>query len=863
MSFTNQFEQYNIPLLTDGVKLPKFHISKKELTRLGFEGQVSDFEFLFALCAEGLEKKIGTKHPKYKEYQERLELELKSFKDLEFCGYALITWDIIRFCREKEIATGYARGSAAGSLVLFLIDVVSHVDPIENNLYFERFLSKTRAKFKEIGGVKHYDGSLLLDVDLDVDVKRRNEVISYLEETYKNKTSKLLTVSTLSSKILIKEIVKIYLGQSEDDANIISEMIPKMFGTVYNIDKSIENSPEFKKFTEEYPEAIKIARKLHGLYLHYGVHASAVVLSSEDISSIIPLQCTKDKEFVTGYSMEDTASLACKVDILGLRSATLIDRVCRMINIKPSDINVNDKIIYENLQHLRTPHGLFQIEADTNYKVLQKIKPRNLDDLAAIVAIARPGALQFVDAYADYVDTGNFQSIHPIFDEVFKDTGGLCLYQEQMMKAANRIGFTLDESEILRRIVGKKKIEEVKEWQVKIQDKVKENNLDPKIGEILWKILDDSASYSFNRSHSVAYATMCAATAYLKFKYPKEFFVVLLNLSQDEPNPIEEVSKIYKELQYFNIQLLPPHILRSGNDFAIEGDNIRMGLGSVKSISEKSLDKLKKFQNKHSNKFEIFHSADLAGLNLSVVTALILVGSLDDMITESRAETHLEYLLWNLLTDREKVWVLKLGKEYDFRLRKLVADLNEKIKDEKGKPVIKDSRRLTIRKYFNPCGEMFKFNQKNETFSNWYFERELIGFSYSSNLYDIYKKHEDGLTLISAIQGELQDTKVHFVCEAVEVNMGQSKEKKTPYLKVKVRDHTGELKVMMFNTERHPKVDLCRGANKGKLPKEKDILVITGKKMEGNTVFADTIGVQESEIFLRMSQMPKPQKGVD
>lgn len=499
MSFTQQFQTYDIPLLTDGVKLPKFHIPKNELEKRHFDKNISDYEFLLALSLEGLDKKIGKKNPRYKEYQQRLNSELKLFKELEFCGYALITWDIIRYCRENDIGTGYARGSAAGSLVLFLIDVVSNVDPIENSLYFERFLSKTRAKFKEVNGIKLYDGSLLLDIDLDISFKERTKVISYLEDTYKNKTSKLLTASTLTSKILLKEVIKVYLGQTEDDANAISDMVPKIYGKVYGINDSIKESKEFAEFANKYPEAIKIANKLHGLYLHYGVHPSAVVISSDDINEIIPLKLTKDKELVTGYSMDDTLNLACKVDILGLRAVTLVQSVCKMVGIKTEDIDVNDEIIYKNLQNLNCPHGLFQIEAQTNYDVLKKIKPRNLTDLSAIVAIARPGALQFTDQYAKYVETGEYQSVHLFFDDVFKDSGGLCLYQESMMRAANKIGFTLDESEILRRIVGKKKLEEVKEWKSKIENKVKENKLDPKLGELLWVILENSASYSFNR----------------------------------------------------------------------------------------------------------------------------------------------------------------------------------------------------------------------------------------------------------------------------------------------------------------------------------------------------------------------------
>ena len=855
MSFTQQFQKYSIPLLTDGVKLPKFELSEQDKKK--FKNEVcykDDYQFLRALCLEGFAKKVG-KNSKYEEYKERMERELKLFRELEFCGYVLITWDIINFCRQNNIGTGYARGSAAGSLVLYLIDVVSHVDPVKSNLYFERFLSKARAKFKVIDGVKYYDGSLLLDIDLDISFRQRPQVIGYIEKKYQSQTAKLLTVSTLTSKILIKEVIKVYLGKSEDDANIISDSIPKIFGKVLNIEESIKDSTEFEEFAKNNGEAILIAKKLHGLYLHYGVHPSAVVISADKINDIIPLQCTKDKELVTGYSMEDTLNLAAKVDILGLRAATLVGDVCKMIGIKPSDINVEDDFIYENLRDLKCPHGLFQIEADTNYHVLQKIKPRNLKDLSAIIAIARPGALQFADAYAKYVKTGEHQSVHPFFDDVFEDTAGLGIYQESLMRAANKVGFTLDESEILRRIVGKKKLEEVKEWQVKIEDKVKENNLPKEIGDILWRILDDSASYSFNAAHATSYATMCAATTYLKFKYPKEFFVTLLRLTQDEPNPIEEVSKIYKELPYFNIQLLAPSILKSAHTYEIEGDNIRMGLNSVKSISDKALVKLDNFKTKYSSKFDIFRAANSAGLNLAVVSNLIWAGSLDDMLTESRAKTQMEFDLWNLLTDNEKIWASKLEKDFNSNLIELCIALNKKIKNEKGKPIIKDSRKATIRKHFAPYMGMYNENKKNPDIFTYIAERELLGFSYSKTLYNIYKPHIENIVTIQEILGELEKTKVKFVADVIEANLGKTKNGNAK-MQLQVKDHTGDLRIMLFDSDYNMGIQRSLGAS-GRMIITGDIVVCEGKKKDGNCVFGDIVTAQNAKVFLKISQLPK------
>jgi DNA polymerase-3 subunit alpha len=216
----------------------------------------------------------------------------------------------------------------------------------------------------------------------------------------------------------------------------------------------------------------------------------------------------QDKDIVSGYDMDLASLVSVKLDLLGLRSATVVDEICKLVGISTDDIDFNDEFIYQNLQDLRCPHGLFQIEAPTNYKVVRKVKPRNLEQLSAVLALARPGALDYLDQYALYTEHDTYDAVHPFFDDILSSTGGVCLYQEQMMKMAHKIGFTLDEAEILRRIVGKKKVKEVKEWKQKIADKIKENKLDEEIGDILWKVLEDSANYSFNKSHSISYAAL-------------------------------------------------------------------------------------------------------------------------------------------------------------------------------------------------------------------------------------------------------------------------------------------------------------------------------------------------------------------
>jgi DNA polymerase-3 subunit alpha len=498
MSTDITFENYNLAI--HGVRLPQFNIDNRHKHKLEISEDCSNHEFLRSLCLRGFKNLNLTKDsPEYKKYTDRVKYELDILKELEFIDYVLLVWDVINFCKENDIPTGLGRGSAAGSLVLYLIGVTG-VDPIKYDLYFERFVSKVRAKKQIVDGVTYLDGSLMCDVDLDICYYNRQKVIEYLEGKFKGKTSKVLTLNTLSGKLLMKECGKIIEEKSESEMNEVTALIPKVFGQVKDIEEAYLEEEKFKNWCDSNRTIYDIALKLRGLIKNKGVHPSAVSLSYEQINDSCPTELTSGKEsFVSSYDMNWISLFNVKLDLLGLRSVSVVDDVCKQINIKITDINLNDPIIYQNLQELKTPHGLFQIEADTNFKVCNKVKPKSLDELSAVLALARPGALDYVDQYALFTNTSTTKSIHPFFDDILNKTGGVCLYQEQMMRMAHKIGFTLDEAEILRRIVGKKKIEEVKAWKEKISLKIRENKLETEIGDVLWKVLEDSANYSFNK----------------------------------------------------------------------------------------------------------------------------------------------------------------------------------------------------------------------------------------------------------------------------------------------------------------------------------------------------------------------------
>ena len=728
--FTSKFNDLNLDL--HGVRLPSFEIEKADKRRLGVSEDLDNYDFLRAACLQGF-KKLNLKKDSelYQQYVNRIKYELKTLKELGFVDYVLLVWDVINFCKKEEIPTGLGRGSAAGSIVLYLIGVTK-IDPVKYDLYFERFVSKIRAKKKIVDGVTYLDGSLMCDVDLDICYYNRQKVLQYLEEKFFGHTSKILTLNKLTTKLLIKECGKIVAGKAETEMNMVSALIPKVFGQVKSLEESYEEVEEFKNWCDENKETYAIALKIRSLVKNKGVHPSAVSISYDQMDQSCPTELSSDKSTVSSFDMNWVSEFNVKLDILGLRSVSVVSEACKEIGIEVEDIDLNDPFIYRNLQDLKTPHGLFQIEADTNFRVCQKVKPKNLEELSGVLALARPGALAFVDQYANYTNNDTYDVIHPFFEDILSSTGGVALYQEQLMKMAHKVGFTLDEAEILRRIVGKKKVSEVRKWKNKIKDKVKENNLDKEIGDILWQVLEDSANYSFNKSHSIAYASLAAATVYLKFKYPKEFFLSLLKMSRHEPDPIGEISKIQQEFRHFSIQLLPPHIIKSTMDFSIEGNNIRFGLLSIKGISDKSMQKLTDFKDEYSNKFEIFQAAEEAGIGLSVLCPLIQAGALEGF-KQSRSKVVYEAQLWSVLTKREKKVAIPLAEKYDYDLVKVVKHMID-TKNEKGKALIVASRYETIKRRCAEYKEIYMKNKTSEAFANWYYEKHLLGYTYGKTL---------------------------------------------------------------------------------------------------------------------------------
>tara|TARA_Y100001970_G_scaffold66808_1_gene85237 strand:+ start:2404 stop:4953 length:2550 start_codon:yes stop_codon:yes gene_type:complete len=845
----------------NGVRLPKFDIQPEYLDLIDNPEKVKNtYDFLIALCQKGFKKlNIKKGSAEHKKYVDRIYYELDILKELGFVDYILLVWKVIHFCKVSDIPVGLGRGSAAGSFVLYLLGVTK-IDSVKYELFFERFVSKIRAKKKIVDGVTYLDGSLMCDIDMDVCYYKRKDVLKYLEKEFQGKTSKIRTLNTLSGKLVMKECGKTVEDKSETEMNQVSSLIPKVFGQVKDISEAYDEVSEFKEWCDNNPRTYGTAQKIKGLVKNKGVHPSAILLSYDNITKSCPIELDSDKENISSYNMDWSQMFNVKLDVLGLRTVSVVDQACKFIGINVEDIDLDHESIYQNLYDLKQPQGIFQVEARANYEVCKKVKPKSLEELSAVLALARPGAMQFTEQYASYTNNDTYDVIHPFFDDILGATGGVCLYQEQMMKMAHKVGFTLDEAELLRRIVGKKKVNEVKKWKKKIKDKIKQNNLDKEVGDVLWQILEDSANYSFNKSHSIAYAALAAATVYLKFNHPKEFFLALLQMSKFEPDPIAEISKIHKELVHFNIELLRPDVIKSEDDFTIEGDNIRFGLSSIKGISTSALEKFSHFRDSASNKFQVFQASTEAGINLGALSALIQAGALDVGDSSSRSRLVVECQLWKILTPRERLIALKFAEEGEQDLIKVINEMKVKVDDE-GKRYIKDTRIETMRKRFAGYKKIYDINSRSEDFANWYYENELLGYTHGVSIRDIFVNRNPELVQISQVKNSRPRTKVAFAGTIIDSTGVKVSQKGNEYIKFEVSDETGIIDVLLFNNKRGNSIQSCIDYNKGRLPDKKDVVLVKGMKADDG-VFGNYVTEQGSKIYMKLGQLTNDEKNL-
>ena len=566
-------------------------------------------KFLEELAYKGLYKRLKGKITI--DYKNRLEYEISIIKKMGFVDYFLIVYDYVLYAKKNSILVGPGRGSAAGSLVSYVLGITD-IDPIKYNLLFERFLNPERITMP--------------DIDIDFDATKRDVVINYVREKYgKDKVAMGLTFNTLKSKLVLREVGKIL----KIDSNLIDKFVSEIDANL-NLKKNLEKE-KVKRYLNNYQELqelYKISLKLEGLKKNTSTHAAGVVISSITLDEVIPIHYN-NQELITGIPMEYLEGIGLlKMDFLGLKNLTTIANVLKLIN-KPNlyDIDLNKKEVYKMLSLGKT-EGIFQLETKLMQDLCIKLKPNSFNDLVALIALGRPGPKDQANSYIKRKNNEEkINYLHPDLEPILKETYGIIIYQEQIMAILRKFAnYTLAQADIVRRAISKKKEDVLQKEKIKFIEKSKENGYEEKIAQEIFDLIVKFASFGFNKSHSVAYAIICYEMAYLKCFYPQYFIINILN---ESANDIKNTFYI-NYLKNKNIKLYKPSINNTNDTYYIDKDKLILPLWIIKNINKEITDKI--IANRKSGYIDIFDFAykNKEFLTKGILEILIRAGALDD-----------------------------------------------------------------------------------------------------------------------------------------------------------------------------------------------------------------------------------------
>ncbi|WP_461830061.1 DNA polymerase III subunit alpha [Aquifex sp.] len=657
-------------------------------------------EYLRELAIKGLKQRIAKGQAKdTKEYWERLEYELEVINKMGFAGYFLIVQDFINWAKRQDIPVGPGRGSAGGSLVAYAIGITD-VDPIKHGLLFERFLNPERVSMP--------------DIDVDFCQDNRDKVIDYVREKYgKENVAQIITYNVMKAKQTLRDVARA-MGLPYATADKLAKLIPQgdVQGTWLSLEEMYktpieellekygrhrtdieDNVQKFRKMCEESPEIKKLvetALKLEGLTRHTSLHAAGVVIAPKPLQELVPLYYDKEGAVATQYDMVQLEELGLlKMDFLGLKTLTELKLMKELvkerhgIEINFLELPLDDEKVYELLQRGDTT-GVFQLESRGMKELLKKLKPDNFDDIVAVLALYRPGPLKsgLVDTYIKRKHGQEpVEYPFPELEPVLKETYGVIVYQEQVMKMSQILaGFTPGEADTLRKAIGKKKADLMAQMKDKfIKGAVERGYPEDKITK-LWEDIEKFASYSFNKSHSVAYGYISYWTAYMKAHFPAEFFAVKLTTEKND----NKFLNLIKDAKLWDFEILPPDINKSDVGFTIEGDRkLRFGLARIKGVGEETAQVIVEARKKYK-KFKSLADFTMKvknrKINKKVIEALIKAGAFDftgrtrtEMLAKvAGSEKNLAMVAQNSLfggvatsqkTKEEEIDILKLEKE--------------------------------------------------------------------------------------------------------------------------------------------------------------------------------------------------------
>jgi DNA polymerase-3 subunit alpha len=563
------------------------------------------------------------------EYQSRISSEIAMIKRMGFPGYFLIVWDFIRYAKEHNIPVGPGRGSAAGSLVAYCLDITD-VDPLQYDLLFERFLNPERVSMP--------------DIDIDFCVRGRGEVINHVADLYgRDSVCQIITFGTMASKAAIKDVGRA-LDMPYAEVDRIAKLIPPpVRGRNVSISQALEQVPELRKAIEEnnqIKELIDLARRLEGCARHSSVHAAGVVISPEPLHELVPIAVSSKDELTTQYAMSDLEKTGMlKMDFLALTALTVISDCLNSIKqshnaeIDWSDISLSDEKTMQLFADGRT-EAVFQFESSGMQEICRKLKPKGLEDLAALNALYRPGPLDggMVDDFIErHHGVKSVRYIVPEMKEVLSNTYGILVYQEQIMQLAQKLGgYSLGDADLMRRAMGKKNREEMARHEEKFINGAVEKGIKKEKAQQIFSLMAQFADYGFNRSHSVAYAYLAFQTAYLKAHYPEHFYAAVLS------NELHDTAKVFKysmELRGQGIELLSPDVNESGSGFTPLQGAIRYGLAAIKGIGQASVNAIiaARLEGRFTSFFNFMERLEPGAINRRVLESLISAGAFDSL----------------------------------------------------------------------------------------------------------------------------------------------------------------------------------------------------------------------------------------
>lgn len=853
MTFLSQFTPYSFPLL-GLVRLPVILISDEDKKSVGLKSDATNVAFLKQIVWRRKEELRAA--GKLNDISEtaligRLKFEVSVLEKTGTIDYILLFWDLIRWCNRNGIPVGPGRGSVCGSVICFFLGITK-INSLRYSLNFTRFLSEARVKPKVIDGVVYADGRAMCDIDVDFSIARRHEVKAYIDSKYPGRTAKISNITALSGKTALKDVLKTYLEWNEDDAKRVSDMVEVHFGKADKLEDVPEKSKEYQAWVaekSEHKDAHERAVALQGLVTHKGVHASGLFLSYAPLDETLPVEVSTDDEgeehLTTSYDMDTVAEIGVKADVLSLKTLDVIEEACRLAGINVEDIDVDHPSVYDFLGKSRLYYGCFQIETGLAGDATFKAKPRDLLQLAACLSIARPGSLKFIPDLVEYYKSGEFKKIYPPIDAILKDTANIIIYQESINEICQQVyGMDAVSADEVRRAISKKKREDIKKWEPILFAQGDSKGIPKEVTQHFWDTCNASADYLFSKNHAVPYSVLTAQTIYLKANFRKEFYLATLKYAKKE-----EISLIIAEARQMGVNVLPPHLGKSDNDFKFEGNDIRFGLQHIKGIAAANLAKVSSFRRDFKNKIDVFEFAKELGLQINVMESLFWCGALSVDDTP-RIKLAMEARGFNLMNQTQQNVIAKFAGDYGYDIMETIRKVKD-LTNEKGKPMLVPTQLDTFRKKFSPYWNTYNQNQKFVDLFLYLVERNLLGFSYSNTLFNLFARKTKGLIPVDEVVKEPKGVEVSFVAFVDEVKSAVGRESKKPYVRFELSEESGKVRAMISGQNR---IDAYIQAYE-ELPAIGTIVIVHGTTSGDGMVFVNELIPQDMPINIKLKKL--------